>query len=77
MFSKANINNQIFYEPNADRPNLHLVTDAQATKILTEIHADGVIGTGVEFVKGGNTHVAKASCEVILSAGECHEYNCL
>lgn len=58
----------------ADRPNLKVVTGAFVTKLLFE--TDEVDGTatspravGVEYVKDNATDTARASSEVILSAG--------
>lgn len=60
---------QAYYEPNALRKNLLLVTGAQATKVVLE-KADGFLeATGVEFVCEGVKHTANARKEVILSTG--------
>ncbi|MCZ4520498.1 GMC family oxidoreductase N-terminal domain-containing protein [Rhodococcus ruber] len=48
-----------------DRPNLHVVTDAMVRRILV---ADGA-ATGIEYLRGGYTVRAKATREVILTAG--------
>jgi len=48
------------------RPNLRIITGAQATRLILE----GLIAVGVEYrAKDGSTHAARASKEVILSAG--------
>ena len=52
------------------RKNLHIVTNAHVTKILSQTkgkHMPQI--TGVEFVKNGNIHQVKSRKEVILSAG--------
>ncbi|KAI7815409.1 glucose dehydrogenase [Rhyzopertha dominica] len=54
-----------FLEPVMDRPNLKVVTNALATKILF----DGNEAVGLEFVKGGRKYSVKADKEFILSAG--------
>jgi choline dehydrogenase-like flavoprotein len=64
---------QAFYEPNAGRNNLILLTGAQATKILFSGKKDGkgnLEATGVAYVGRDNaTYQARVSKEVILSAG--------
>ncbi|KAA1467422.1 GMC oxidoreductase [Dentipellis sp. KUC8613] len=58
------------YEPNIDKKNFVIITGAHATRVLLEPGADGeVTAMGVEFVKDGETVMAKASREVILAAG--------
>jgi choline dehydrogenase len=47
------------------RPNLAVVTDALATRVLF----DGQRAIGVEYRKGGTTHAAYADAEVILAGG--------
>lgn len=54
-----------FLRPVSGRPNLRVVTGAQARKI----QLDGVRATGVEFLRGNVVQRANASREVILSAG--------
>lgn len=49
------------------RPNLTIITDALVTRIVLD---DGLTATGVEYRdSAGDTHIADASREVILSAG--------
>lgn len=48
-----------------NRPNLQVVTGAQATRILFK----GTRATGVEFVRGGATQQARAHREVLIAAG--------
>ncbi|KAF2234218.1 GMC oxidoreductase [Viridothelium virens] len=59
-----------YLRPNLGRPNLKVLTEALASKVLLE---EGGIGgpraTGVEFIHDGKRHQVKASREVILSAG--------
>ncbi|KAA1467387.1 alcohol oxidase [Dentipellis sp. KUC8613] len=58
------------YEPNIHKKNFVVVTGAHVTRVLLQPGDDGdVVATGIEFVKGGETFTAKASREVILSAG--------
>ncbi len=54
-----------YLTPNRARPNLQVVTDAQATRVLIE-HGRAV---GVAYVQGGREHTVRAEREVILSAG--------
>lgn len=56
--------------PAVDRPNLHVLTEAYVTKIITSKSATGqVVAQGVEFQHSGNTHVVHVAKEAILSAG--------
>lgn len=57
-----------FLHPVLDRPNLTLLTGAEATRIIFE----GNVASGVEFVRNGLTETARASREVIASAGAYH-----
>lgn len=54
-----------YLEPAKARSNLHIEINALTEKILT---ADGR-ATGVQYSKGGRTHIANAKREVLLSAG--------
>jgi choline dehydrogenase len=54
-----------FLTPARKRPNLTVVTEAFATKILF----DGLRATGIEYVVDGKASTAKARREVIVSAG--------
>lgn len=54
-----------YLRPAKGRKNLHIVTNAQATRILF----DGAKATGIEYARGGNLERANASSEVILSSG--------
>ncbi len=54
-----------FLKPILNRPNLDLITGAEAEKILFE----GKRVTGVTFMESGTRHTATAKREVILSAG--------
>jgi choline dehydrogenase len=54
-----------FLRPAMSRPNLRVVTDAHATRILF----DGKKATGVEYRVGDRIQKAHAAREVILSAG--------
>ena len=54
-----------YLTPNRARPNLHIVTGAQATRVLLE-HGRAV---GVAYVQGGREQVVRAEREVVLSAG--------
>ena len=54
-----------YLRPNLYRPNLKVLTEALATKIVL----DRDTATGVEFAHGGQTMSVRASKEVILSGG--------
>ena len=54
-----------FLKPVLHRPNLTLITGAEAEKILFE----GKRAVGVSYVKDGRSHAATARHEVVLSAG--------
>jgi choline dehydrogenase-like flavoprotein len=55
-----------YLRPNLGRPNLKVLTEAQATKILG---IDSGTANGVEFVHKGKTYKVEASKEVVLSTG--------
>jgi choline dehydrogenase len=54
-----------FLDPARSRPNLHIETDAHATGLLLE----GKRCVGVAYKQGGEARQARATIEVILSAG--------
>ena len=54
-----------FLHPAAGRPNLEVITDAMALRILFE----GARAVGVELTRGGRLEEIRAGREVILSAG--------
>ena len=54
-----------FLHPAAERPNLDVITDAMALRILF----DGARAVGVEVARGGKVEEIRADREVILSAG--------
>ena len=58
-----------YYSTVADRPNLHLFTDAMVEKILLDKSGSDVIATGVKFTHNGNNDVRNARKEVLLCAG--------
>ena len=58
-----------YYAPVADRPNLHLLTDAYVEKIILEKSESAVMATGVQFTYNGRSEVRKARNEVLLCAG--------
>ncbi|KAL3418008.1 GMC oxidoreductase [Phlyctema vagabunda] len=61
-----------FYKP--ERPNFHLLTDYQVTKVLFQRRKSKVVASGVEFSAGANRtrHSLPVSREVILAAGTLH-----
>jgi choline dehydrogenase len=56
---------EAYIKPNRKRPNLRIVSEA----LVTRIQFEGRQAIGVEYERGGQTIQAKASGEVILSAG--------
>ncbi|KAG6808248.1 hypothetical protein H0H92_004748 [Tricholoma furcatifolium] len=58
-----------YYEPHRSRKNLNVITNAQATRVLTASQNGDIVATGVEFIKDGVLEVITASKEVILSCG--------
>lgn len=54
-----------YLRPNLGRPNLKVLTEAQATRIVL----DGTTAKGVEFVHGGKKYRVEATREVVLSTG--------
>ncbi|KAF2110132.1 hypothetical protein BDV96DRAFT_501686 [Lophiotrema nucula] len=59
-----------YYEPNKDRPNLSVLTEALVAKIVLEKGSTGEAkATGVQFIKDGATHTVSANKEVIVSGG--------
>jgi len=54
-----------YLKPARRRPNVAVVANALTTRILFE----GRRAVGVEYIKDGARHVARASAEVILSSG--------
>ncbi len=62
-----------YFEPNANRTNLVVLTGAEATKVLFKPKGEDRkaprVAEAVEFVSSGNTYKVYAKKEVILSAG--------
>ena len=54
-----------YLAPIRSRPNLHVLTGANATKIRTSNNR----AIGIEYVRGGQWHYAAVRSDVILSAG--------
>lgn len=54
-----------FYEPNAERNNLKVTTNALVTRILL----DGNRATGASFICDGQEYTVKAKREIIVCAG--------
>src|SRR6185436_12760142 len=57
-----------FLQPNLDRPNLTILLDTNATKVLFE----GDRAVGVELASGDSMRTVRAMREVILAAGTIH-----
>ena len=58
-----------YWKPASSRPNLHVVTNAQATKIVFDPTEKPLHATSVNFVARNETFTAQVKQEVILSAG--------
>lgn len=58
-----------YYLPNASRPNLDLLTDAQVTRVILEDDDGDLMAKGVRFKHGGVALSAYASREVVICAG--------
>ncbi|KAH7078872.1 hypothetical protein BKA63DRAFT_252912 [Paraphoma chrysanthemicola] len=58
-----------YYEPNAKRPNLSLLTHALVSKIVLEKIDGQAKATGVQFIFDGSTHTVKVNKEVIVCGG--------
>lgn len=58
-----------FLVPVKDRPNLHVIKKSLVTQILFTDDDDDLQVTGVKLYIGGKKFIAKATKEVILSAG--------
>ncbi|USG63075.1 choline dehydrogenase [Sneathiella marina] len=54
-----------YLTPNLSRPNLHVITGAQATKLLFE----GKKATGLTYMKDGKAHEISTRREIILCGG--------
>ncbi|TAK84183.1 MAG: choline dehydrogenase [Aquabacterium sp.] len=58
-----------YLKPAMSRPNLTVLTDARATRLLLEHPDGGPRAAGVEFLQGGRARSVQARREVLLSAG--------
>lgn len=58
-----------YYQPNANRPNLKVLTKAYATKVLFRDGVSPLEAIGVTFTSANRTYTVKANREVILAAG--------
>ncbi len=54
-----------YLRPARGRANLQILTRAQALRIVF----DGTRARGLHYLRGGQQHIARARCEVILAAG--------
>ena len=61
---------QAFYEPNKDRANLVVLTDALVHKVATDSGPNGTLhAKGVVFLYRGSPYVVDTRREVVLCAG--------
>lgn len=58
-----------YFQPNAQRPNLIVLTEAIARNIVLERNGENWVAKGVKFGHGGKEFVVKTTGEVILCAG--------
>ncbi|KAJ7213284.1 GMC oxidoreductase [Mycena rebaudengoi] len=61
-----------YYEPNKAKPNLVVITGAQATRILFNSSSDAagkIVASGIEYHKDGQLHLVSAKLEVLVCAG--------
>lgn len=58
-----------YYEPNAHRSNLTVLTNALVSKVQLEKTGGDAKATGVQFIVDGATHTAKVKKEVIVCGG--------
>lgn len=58
-----------YFQPNASRPNLFLMTDAHVTKINLKKDGLSAVATSVNLIVDGKETTVKANREVILCAG--------
>ncbi|KAG8527837.1 uncharacterized protein KY384_006753 [Bacidia gigantensis] len=59
-----------YWEPVANRPNLHVITNALVSNIVFDgAQADKLTATGLNFSVNGQSYIANATKEVILSGG--------
>lgn len=63
--ARRNSTARAFLRPAMMRPNLRVIPQAQVTRVLF----DGRRAVGVEYLRNGTTHQARARAEVILSGG--------
>jgi len=66
MIGTRSYSTATYFLRNAQRPNLHVLTEALVTKLIVE--SDGNV-TGVEFIHAGKSLMVGILKEVILSAG--------
>ncbi|KAF7869805.1 hypothetical protein EAF04_004589 [Stromatinia cepivora] len=57
------------FKPTQNRPNLHLVTEAQVEKIILDNESGEAIAKGVKVTVKGVQHIFRAGKEVIVAAG--------
>ncbi|KAF8519908.1 alcohol oxidase [Hysterangium stoloniferum] len=61
---------QAYYDPVKTRSNLHVITNAQALRVLFAARSQNkALASGVEYTAEGELWIAKANKEVILCAG--------
>ena len=69
--AKRSYSASAYLEPNIDRPNLLVLTEAHVTKVLLERDDELQRARGVEFVVNGTTHrVENVRFDVVVSGGK-------
>ncbi|KAJ8060398.1 hypothetical protein OCU04_010727 [Sclerotinia nivalis] len=59
----------VYFKPAQNRPNLHLVTEAQVEKIILDKESGEAIAKGVKVTVKGIEHIFRAGKKVIIAAG--------
>jgi choline dehydrogenase len=60
----------MYYQPNASRKNLTVLTLAHTSKVIFKKDGQGILtATAVEFLHDGKKYSANVNKEVVISAG--------
>lgn len=60
-----------YYEPNKGRANLHVITNARATRVIFKPKSgdEDLVADGLEYVQDGETRAVFAKKEIVICAG--------
>ena len=61
---------QAYFQPNAERQNLFVLTNAVATKIMFDAITRPLCAVGVQYIHGDQIYCAAVRKEVVLAAGD-------